>query len=395
MSTVEYVPISTLSKIPLGRRIAELMEELGEGLSIRSFAERIGMNRESLRLMLLGERRIAPSELEQIANGLGISASRLKQEDLLAKEQELIALVMGKRRTKVMLTRARSIAAEVVQLAMGKTERGLALNNLGKVQFLQEQYEEAHRTWLSAFEYAKSVEAEYGDKQLLHLVTINMMQSHTIRKEYSNFEELLEFVEAAYAQDPNKLGITYYVRMKMEEERGNLEQAKKYAYRSLEEFERTKDGKQIGTALINVAHYEYFLRNYKTAIRALTAAINIAQPFEDTLILAVKEYVKSLMQVRDYPNAIKMVDKYAELAKEYPEYRAKMQIMYTVAKDDPSFAESVLNDTGLSMKVRHYASKCLMEYHYLKGDAVTSMKFYEMKRIFSNTKSEYLYEEEF
>ncbi|ARU62307.1 hypothetical protein CBW65_15890 [Tumebacillus avium] len=395
MSTVEYTATATLAKIKLGRRISELMTEKGDAYSIRAFAEKIGMNRETFRQMLLGTRRIAPSELELISKGLNVSQERLKQEDTFQKEQELVTILTGKKRTKVMLIRAHELAMELVEIALGVTEKGYSLNNLGRVQFVQERYKEAHQTWLAAYEYAKSVEKDFDDKQLLHLVTSNLMLTCTIRREYSNIEEMLNLVEKVFSDDPSKLGMAYYTRMIMNEDRGELEQAKKLAYRSLELFEQTNDNKQVGRALINVAHYEYILGNYKTSARLLGSAINLVKPFEGILIIAVKEYVKSLLQLRDYHSALKVLNEYDPLAQEYPEYWGRLQIMKTVAKDDPSFAESVVNNTNLSVNLRYFACKSLMEFYYLKDDGDNAIRYYEKSRMLTGTKSEFLNEEGF
>ncbi|ARU61820.1 hypothetical protein CBW65_12855 [Tumebacillus avium] len=395
MSTVEYISTSTLARITLARRISELMSEKGDAYSIRAFAEKIGMNRETFRQMLLGTRRIAPSELDSIAQGLNISLERLKQEDTYQKEQELNTILTGKRRTKVMLIRAQAIAKELVEVSRGITERGYSLNNLGRVHYVQEQYEEAHKVWLAAYEYAKRLEEDFADTQLLHIVTANLMLTSTIRREYSNIEEMLNLVEKVFSDDFNKLGMAYYTRMKMYEDRGELKMAKEIAYRSLELFEKTNDEKQIGHALINVAHYEYVLGNYNSSAEVLLSAINTVQPFEGILIIAVKEYVKSLMQLRDYQAVKKVIDEYESLAQEYPEYWGRLQIMKTVVCDNSSFAEAVFKDTSLSVNLRYFACKALMEYYYLKGDWESAIRYYEKSRMIAGTKSEFLNEEEF
>jgi hypothetical protein len=44
------------------------MAEKGDAFSIRAFAERIGMNRETFRLTLIGERPITLSTLEKVTH---------------------------------------------------------------------------------------------------------------------------------------------------------------------------------------------------------------------------------------------------------------------------------------------------------------------------------------
>ncbi|PWK16145.1 helix-turn-helix domain-containing protein [Tumebacillus permanentifrigoris] len=394
MSTIEQTINPTKGKIPLTRRIAELMQEKGDGFTIRGFATRLGISREYLRLMLSGERNLSPAMLEKIAQGLGVSLERLHQLDTAKSQMELSKLLDRHRRTKVMLMQALDLATVIVKLARGATERGFALNNLGRVQFLQAKYDEAHGTWSRALVYAQQLHAQFDEKHLLHLVTANLMLTSTIRKEYSNIEEILQVVEQAFPDNSQVMGISFYTRMKMQEDRGDMKQAKEHAYRSLEFFEQTNNGNHIGKALYNAAYYEYILGNYEKSAKLLSSALKHVLPYEDVLVQVVKNYVKSLMKLRDYDTAIQVVEEYTEVVKEYPEYAAKLKIMYSVAVDDPSYAESVINDATLSASVRYIASKCLTEYYYLKGDAVTAMRYYEKVRIYSSTKSEYLDEEE-
>src|SRR3569833_2307798 len=183
-----------------------------------------------------------------------------------------------------------------------------------------------------------------------------------------------------------------YTRMKVHEERGNLELAKQHAYLSLELFEKTRNDKQIGRALINIAHYEYLSKNYKKSASLLSKAIETVKQSDHALIHAVKEYAKSLIQLREYETVIRLVDLYDHLSKDFHEYWAKLQIVYTTATGDPIYAEMVKNDATLSINVRYLACKCLMELYYLKGDAESALRYYEHSRIFSNTKCEYLIE---
>ncbi|ARU63006.1 hypothetical protein CBW65_20030 [Tumebacillus avium] len=392
MSTAEHKTTTEMENMSIARRILEIMDEKGE--TIRGFASRLNMSRETLRLILVGERPVSPSEIEEIANGLGITMARLKQTDTYKQHEEVKALFKSKNRTKPVLLRTHAIAAELVEVALGATERGFRLHDLGRVQYVQEQYEVAHNTWIQTLEYAKELQEKYNENRLLHLVTTNLMLTSTISKEYSNIESLLVVVEKEFAEDYEKLGMAQYTRMKMQEDRGNVERAKQHAIRSLELFQLTGDPLQIGTALLNVGHYEFLFGNFNECKKLLSSALEHVKSHDDICVHVVKNYVKTLMKLKDYQSAVQIIDEYTALAKEYPEYWAKIKVMYAVAKDEPSFADSVINDTSASTSVRYIASKCLMEYFYLKGDAEQTMRYYEKVRIFSHTKSEYLDEEE-
>lgn len=395
MLAIDYTETRLAGHLKLTRRIAEIMQEKGDAFSIRAFSSRIGISREYLRLTLLGERPLTPSMLEKIANGLGMSVERIRQMDTIEIEKELLAILEGKKRTKIMVLRARSLANELVNVAVGASERGFSLHYLGRVMYMQEQYDEAHQTWLLAWGYAKNLETEYADPTLLHLVSANLMLTYSIRKDYSNIEELLNIVEKAFHNDPDKLGKSYYTRMIVENSRGNYEASKKHAYRSLEHFEQTHNNRQIGHALINVSYCEYLLGNYKTSARALLSAIKIVEHHEDILIIAVKEYAKTLLKLREHETAARIIEQYDSLAREYPEYWAKMQIMYTVVKNDPAYAEHVSNDADMPLHIRYFACKCLFEYFASQGDTKNAISYYKKGRIYSNSKMEFYDEEGF
>ncbi|PWK15765.1 helix-turn-helix domain-containing protein [Tumebacillus permanentifrigoris] len=393
MSTIDLTTMSEFAKIPLLRRIIELLEEQEDNLSKRSIASMIGVNRETVRLLFKEKRPVTLDVLEKIAKGLSITVDRIRQLDSIKREKELNKVLTGNKRTRVMLMRALDLATELVELSLGVTERGYALNNLGRVLYVQGEYNKAHDIWLSALDFAKSIQREHNDSQLLHIVTANLMLTYTIRKEYSNIESIFHIVEQAFPDHPKAMGQCFYTKMKMEEERGNLELAREYSYNSLEHFSKTDDDKQIGKAFFNVAYYEFLLGSFKKSLNLLSTSIEYLRDFDDLLIRCVKDYVKCLMKLRDHETAIRVVEEYSELAREYPEYRAKLRIMYAVAKDDPSIADYVMKDTSLSVNTRYIASKCLLEYHYSKGDSDSAMRYYEMVRIFSSTKSGYLDEE--
>lgn len=395
MSTIEQTASGTIDKIPTGRRIAELLQERGDAFSIRAFAERIGINRETFRNILKGERAITLPELEKVVEGLHIAEDRLRQLDTKKKEEELASILNATQRNKVMLLRAYDIAKELVAVALGATERGYALNNLGRVQYLQKQYDEAHETWLRCLDFAKQLQEQYDDNQLLHFVTANLMLTYAIRKEYSNIEDVLSTVERALHNNPQALGMAYFTRMKVLRERGNLEYAKKCAYCSLEHFEQTKDQKQIGIALINVAYCEYLVKNFSASAELLISAIQMLRESENYLVIAVKDYVKTLIKLRDYEAAVRIVEQYEPITREHPDYWGKLQIMYTILKDDPSYADRISENVRMSSNVRFHACRCLFEFFALKDDDETAMKYYKKGRIFSTSKADFFDEEGF
>lgn len=395
MSTIEHTITATIGRIPIGRRILELMQERGNAFSIRAFAERLGENRETFRMTLSGERPISLALVEKIAEGLGVTEERLRQLDTFKKEEELVALLKASKRTKVMLLRAHAIALELVEVARGATEQGFAFNNLGRAQFLLQQHEEAHETWKRALEFAITIQKAFDDPRLLKIVSENLMMTSVSLRDYSGVEEMLQYVEQSSADDPNSLGMVAFSRMVMYGDRNKLELAQKYAYLSLEHFNQTNDSKQIGHALINVARIEYLLGNMDVSAKTLESALVKVQTYDDLLILAVKNYVRSLIKLQEFGTATQVVERYEALAREYPEYWGKMQIMYTILKEDPKYAEQVHHDLHMSVKVRALACKCLFEFYAKRGDSELALRYYELARGFLRDNSEFLDEEGF
>ncbi|MFD2170973.1 hypothetical protein [Tumebacillus lipolyticus] len=395
MSTIEYTETIIIGKIPIGRRISEIMQEKGNAFSIRAFAERLGVNRETFRLTLTGDRPITLSLIEKIAYSLGVTEGRLRQLDTFKKEEELVSLLKTNKRTKVMLIRAHTLALELVEVALGATERGFAYNNLGRVQFLLHEHEEAHETWKKALAFAKTMGKAFDDTRLLKIVSENLILTSVSQRDYGGAEEMLQLVEKSSADDPNALGMVAFARMVMSSERRKLDHSKKYAYLSLEHFNNTNDKKQIGHALINVAKIEYLLGNYEESAKVLRSALNVINDFEDILVLAVKNYVRSLIKLHDYNEAIRIVDQYESITKEYLEYWQKMQIMYTVLKDDPKYAEQVSADIHATAAVRALACKCLFEFFAKHGDSESALRYYELERKYSRDNSDFLDKEGF
>lgn len=395
MSTLVASKYTVVDKIPLGRRIEEIKKEKGGYYSTAAMSRRIGFSEQTFRDMLKARREIYTFELEKIAKDLKLTAERILQEDSYKQHMGLDSLLNGNERTKNMLQQALVVSSELVEKAVGSTERGFALHNLARVMYLKRQYDDAHTTWLKALEYAKKIHQEFDDKRLLKVVSANLMLTYAIRKEYSNIGDFLCAVEEMFAEDHDKLGLAQHTRMLVQMERGDYESARKHSYLALEHFEQTENDKQIGHALINVAHFEYRLGNYSASSRSLSDAIKKVVQYEDILVVVVKEYVKSLVKIQEYDTALKVVEKYESVSREYPDYWGKLQIMKTLLTDDPSFADRISNDSELSLNVRSLACKCLMDFYTKRDDAENALKYYKKGRTYASSPTEFYEEEDY
>ncbi|PWK14260.1 helix-turn-helix domain-containing protein [Tumebacillus permanentifrigoris] len=395
MSTVEYTSAMSIGKIPIGRRILELMHEKGSAFTIRAFADRLGENRETFRITLAGERPITLSLIERISGGLRVSEERLRQLDTFKKEEELVTLLQASKRNKIMLMRAHSLALELAEVALGATERGFAYNNLGRVQFLLQQYVDANRSWKQAFQYAKKIHKTFSDSRLLKIVPANFMMTCARIKDYGGADEMLQLVEEVSTDDYQALGIVAYTRMVMYGDRGDLELARKFAYQSLEHFVKSSNKKQIGYGHLNVAKAEYILGNYVVSAEILCTATEVVQDVDYILVLVVKDYVRSLIKLRDYHTANLVAEKYEEVIQRFPDCWNKLRIMYTVFKDDPTYAYEISQDLHASLESRTLACKCLFEYYAKRGDSETALGYYELERKYLRDESEFIDREGF
>ena len=79
--------------IPIQRRLREIMKEKGGAYTISALSSRIGINRETLRKMLNGEREIYSFELDKFAKELHMSIDRILQEDVKKLVAELDSLL--------------------------------------------------------------------------------------------------------------------------------------------------------------------------------------------------------------------------------------------------------------------------------------------------------------
>lgn len=395
MSTIEHTASGTIGKIPLGRRISELMQERGDAFSIRAFSQRIGMNRETFRTILTGERSIMLTELAKITSGLHVSEERLRQMDTFKKEEELESLLKGSGRTRELMLHALKIAMELVDVAQGMTERGISLANIGRVYFHLQQYDEAHDAWLASMEFAEKINSDYEDSSLLYHVTSFLLISFTLRREYTNIQHTLNVVESAFSTDPEKMGYANYARMKWHEHRGNLLKAKEYAYRALDYFQQTGDQEQIGKAMINVGHFEYHTGNYAESASILSSALEVLQMYEYSRLFAIKDYVKTLLKMKDKSTAIQLIKGNSNLFDVYPDLYGKLQILYTFADENPAHADVVIRDTRVSDSIRYSACKCLMEHYTAKRDSDSVMRYYEESIMFSQNRNSFIDEEGF
>jgi hypothetical protein len=373
-------------KMPIGRRIGEILAERGDAYSIRGFSQRIGINRETLRTIISGERPAVPSELKWIADGLDLALERIKQTDTRQDEQKLIRLLDA----RTNLLQALPIAEGLVSKAIGMTERCVTLNNLGRVLFMLRRYPEAHRAWLAACRHAKSIHAKYEEADVLFQILCNLMISYSMRPDYEALLPLLSEVEQALEDDPGKQGAIYYAKGRIAEHARDLVGAKEYAYLALGSFQASCERFRIGQAEINVAHYEYLDQNYHRALQVLESAILHLRGYQAFELIAVKEYAKTLLRLKQRTRAKCVLSEFLPSSKAEPELESKLYILLSMATNDVQYAQQVAHDNQRDRQARLLACKYLISRYKAQYDSASLLKYYEMADDLSDASPEFL-----
>jgi tetratricopeptide (TPR) repeat protein len=392
MSTLVMPSQTMVDKIPLGRRIAEIMKEKGAAYSQTAMAARLKVCRETFRQMLKGEREIYTFEMDKIVRDLKVSEDRILQQDILEAYLELDKLLLSGEEAE----KALKIISLLLDSAIGVTEKCMRFFQLGCVYKNLHQYENAHNAFLTAYSYALEIKKRYNETDILFKVASFLVTSHTIRKEYYSALELISICESTYYADPSKLGSLLYTRSEILKANGDLQEAKNVAYQCLESCIESKNIQKIGKAMINVADLEYKLKNYEVASQQLFRAIDYLSSDYRTRLIAKKELSKSLIKTGEYNRAITIIEEALEELREmsYPELEGKFLILLSRAKHEIGYAEEVLGEEKYSDAVRLLASKYLANHFKTIGDAINFMKYYSIAERFMQSHSDILDEEE-
>ncbi|MFN7140878.1 MAG: hypothetical protein ACK4UN_16200, partial [Limisphaerales bacterium] len=209
-----------------------------------------------------GERYIKPSELETMAKALKLSVDRIKQEDTKKQDSELQHLID----TKMMNGRAVELAQELVQTAIGYTEKFAILNRLGAVYYYRKQYKKSRETWLEALSHAQRIAENYQEMEPLCKVTSNLISAYNALKDYAGLARLLDQMEPElYEFDPEYAGTLCLSFAITAYNVGNLELVREKLGQSLSYYRKTESSVLIGKGIHNIAYHEYLIGNHFVA----------------------------------------------------------------------------------------------------------------------------------
>ncbi|TCP55809.1 hypothetical protein EV586_103464 [Tumebacillus sp. BK434] len=362
--------------LPLGRRIAEIMKEKGKAFSQQAIANKMGISRETVRLMLTGERVILPHELNQIASFLKVPVERIKQEDTYFEVKELSTLLdkLGDKH------RALELAQRIANVAIGVTERCEALNHLGNAYYDLQKYEEAHASWLLAYHEATEIKERYKETEFLFNVTKNLMISFAARKEYTHLSNIISELEPIFDLQPEYSGALCYSYAMIEYEKGNIEATKQRLYQSLEYYIQTGDRINIGIAERNVGFIEFVTSNYEKSKEYFELALPKLEKYDYSYWVTVKDYSKTLIKLGILEHAKQQITTALEIAgtSGLLELEGKLMLLLGRIDHTPEHAKKVVSNCAYGSKVRDLGCKYLMEYYKRAGEAELFMKYHEL-----------------
>lgn len=376
--------------IPIGRRIGEIMEAKGGAFTQRAFAPRVGLSKDTLGRIISGERAVMIQELDRIAKGLSISISRLKQEDTAQITKQLVKLLD----TKGDPEKALVLAEHLDSVSIGVTEKCDTSLLLARSVYAFGDYDKAHRLLLESYSLAERIFEKYGETDRLYEILSKLMTTYAIRKEFSTLSDVLLKVEKVFEKSPDKQGAICFTKAMIAEHYNDVEQTRELLYRSLDCFETSGKKNDIGRAEMSVGYFEFKQRNYEVAKKYLRrAVVNLA---DDVFFRyrSVKELVKALILTNETSEAIHLLQEARANLNDQPDMRAKFAIMLSVATEDASYAESIIENKSVNEKILHLACKFLTKHFMKLGDAEAAMKYSIIADRYALSPSEILHEED-
>ncbi|KEO84262.1 hypothetical protein [Tumebacillus flagellatus] len=368
MATTLEAPSNTLAdRIPLGRRIEELKKEKGARYSTAAMSVRIGLSEQTFRDMLKSRRVIYTFELDVIAKDLKMPVARILQTDSHQEVERLTQLVKALKNP----VEALELALRLEKQANGISERCHALHRLGIAYIMSFKFHDACQVLTEARRLAGQLHKTYGETDVLFGVVNQLMVVYTAKQEFESAARLLDEIDPCFLAIPSRQSAISYHKAKVEESRGNLIFAKRYAIDSLRYARESENPVQVARACLNLSHYHYLLREYEESEELLYKAIEGLEQDTRTRLIARKELIKTLLKLRATDEAKKQIDIALSEASnsETVDLNGKLVILLTAVTGDPSHAKSVLDDEGSSVKIRYVACRCLQDHYKALNDS--------------------------
>lgn len=354
-------PATTIvDKIPLWRRIRELMKEKGSRYSMTAVANRLGISRETLRLMLNGEREIYMFELEKIANDLKLPVARILQQDI----EELNAQIKERQESLQDLPVAMELAKQRFAIAQGLSEKANALLDIRFLHTFQEQWPEAEQTSLAAYELIMQIGLAEHEDDLVFRVQSLLVTVYIHSKRYSKGLEVLQSIEKLLKNKQRRMINYYHNKGICHWGLNELEDARRCFNKAIELLQDYGNAEWMGRVFFIMGVTEYADLNYSRAKELLQDSL---QHLETDIMRvgSAKDLAKVLLKLGEHQAAENLIREtlQSDAVKQSPEMEARLLILLSKVRGLPYHAEAVAGNGKYGNKMRFLAARFLRVYY--------------------------------
>jgi tetratricopeptide (TPR) repeat protein len=197
---------------------------------------------------------------------------------------------------------------------------------------------------------------------------------------------------------PGQYTVYFYAKAMMQKWQGKIGDARLYMYKALEYAEQTENPMELAVAEHNVAEVEYWSGNYHVAKEFHRNSIRRFEQQKPDLeyeIKAYKDYAKTLASLKEYDDAICIVNKTLSMPGINEDIKAKLYLILSSVTEDPSYAKSIFAMDDVSNKVQQFSCRFLMDFYDKNNDPAEFLIYYKKSVQLSNTNTNVFQEEEF
>lgn len=346
--------------IPLWRRIRELMKEKGSRYSMTAVANRIGISRETLRLMLNGEREIYMFELEKIAADLKLPVARILQHDI----QDLHGQVRESMVSLKEMEAAMELSKRRYERALGLSEKAHALLDIRYLHTFQQQWTEAEQVSLAAQELILQIGLTEEEDELLFKLKNHLVTIYTHTRRYAKGLETLHSMEPLIEKSKTRMisyyhnkGICLYGLFRVQE-------AKACLYKAAELQQALGMKESLGRVCFFVGYIECRELNYSRAKEMFQESLRYLQT-DIMRVGSAKDLAKVMLKLGERQAAERLIREtlQSETVKQNMEMEARLLILLAKTLDLPYHAEAVAGNAKYPQNMRFLAARFLRLYY--------------------------------
>ncbi|TCP59023.1 tetratricopeptide repeat protein [Tumebacillus sp. BK434] len=351
---------TVVDRIPLWRRIRELMKEKGSRYSMTAVANRLGISRETLRLMLNGEREIFMFELEKIANDLKLPLARILQHDI----QDLHEQLQEKKDNLQDMDLAMELAKQRYTIAQGLSEKAYALLDIRYLYAFQDKWTEAEEVSLTAQELILQIGLTEQEDEVLFRLQNHLVTIYQFTKRYEKALEVLKSMKQLNRDLPVRIAAFHHNMGICLHGLNKVEEAKESFHKALELLQDLDRQEWIGRVYFCYAYLEYCEMNYHRSKELINKALQHLKT-EVMRIGAVRDLAKVLLKLRDHQAAEALILEtlQSEAIEQNSEMEGRLLILLSKTRDLPYHAEAVAGNYKYAKNIRFLAAKFLRLYY--------------------------------